>query len=284
MTSSAPARPAPRGTRRAAARRPAVAAPCRRRGCGLLGAAPCEPARRRGRGSARRGSLERSASAASVELRVGDEAQVDRVVLGDLVGVEVDVDDASRRARRARPARGRPPGTRRCRRSARRRRRATMAGAGRAEHVAQHARVAADARRRMFGSDESASHTSAPSSLGDAGSARPARRRARRRRRRRSPGAARRRAGRGRARRGPAPARRACTGRRRQHRLVVRPRRARPCGSATKTGPIGGVAAILMARRSTRSSEPRVDDPRGPLGHRRGHATRSAAIWASIAS
>ena len=42
-------------------------------------------------------------------------------------------------------------------------------------------------------------------------------------------------------------------------------------GRSTKTGPIGGVAAILIARRSTRSSEPGSTTRVDPLRHRLGH-------------
>ncbi len=55
-------------------------------------------------------------------------------------------------------------------------------------------------------------------------------------------------------------------------------------GSATNTGPRGGVIAILIARRSTRSSEPGWVTRAAYLVTGRAIATRSAAIWASIAS
>ena len=55
-------------------------------------------------------------------------------------------------------------------------------------------------------------------------------------------------------------------------------------GSATKTGPRGGVIAIFTARRSTRSSERGSTTRVAHLVTGRAMATRSAAICASIAS
>ena len=51
-----------------------------------------------------------SASSAERQLRVGDEAEVDREVLGDLVGVEVDVDDLARRGAKTPSSAGKTSG------------------------------------------------------------------------------------------------------------------------------------------------------------------------------
>ncbi len=55
-------------------------------------------------------------------------------------------------------------------------------------------------------------------------------------------------------------------------------------GSATNTGPRGGVIAILMARRSTRRSERESTTRVAHLVTGRAMDTRSAAICASIES
>ena len=55
-------------------------------------------------------------------------------------------------------------------------------------------------------------------------------------------------------------------------------------GSATKTGPVGGVAAILIARRRTRSVEAGSVIRVAHFVTGRAIATRSAAICASIES
>ena len=55
-------------------------------------------------------------------------------------------------------------------------------------------------------------------------------------------------------------------------------------GSATKTGPMGGVEAIFTARRSTRSTEPASTTRVDHLVTGRAMATRSHAICASMAS
>ena len=55
-------------------------------------------------------------------------------------------------------------------------------------------------------------------------------------------------------------------------------------GSATKTGPVGGVAAILIARRSTRRVEDGSITRVAHLVTGRAIETRSAAICASIES
>ena len=55
------------------------------------------------------------------------------------------------------------------------------------------------------------------------------------------------------------------------------------CGKHTYTGPIGGVSAILIARRSTRSSDVGCCTMVDHLVTGRAIATKSAAIWASIA-
>ena len=55
-------------------------------------------------------------------------------------------------------------------------------------------------------------------------------------------------------------------------------------GRATKTGPVGAVPAILMARRRTRSTEPGSTTRVAHFVTGRAIETRSAAIWASIAS
>ncbi len=55
-------------------------------------------------------------------------------------------------------------------------------------------------------------------------------------------------------------------------------------GRETKTGPRGGVMAILTARRSTRSTDEGSVTRVAYLVTGRAMATRSAAIWPSIAS
>jgi hypothetical protein len=55
-------------------------------------------------------------------------------------------------------------------------------------------------------------------------------------------------------------------------------------GKATNTGPVGGVDAILMARRSTRSNDPGSTTRVAHLVTGRAMPTRSAAICASMAS
>ncbi len=55
-------------------------------------------------------------------------------------------------------------------------------------------------------------------------------------------------------------------------------------GSETNTGPMGGVAASFMARRRTRSSEPGSTIRVAHLVTGSAMATRSAHIWASMAS
>ena len=64
---------------------------------------------------------------------------------------------------------------------------------------------------------------------------------------------------------------RVCRHRRRHDRLVVERRRGRPSAAPRTPAPSAACAAILIARRSTRSTERRVDDPRRPLRHRPGH-------------
>ncbi len=55
-------------------------------------------------------------------------------------------------------------------------------------------------------------------------------------------------------------------------------------GRQTKTGPVGAVPAILMARRRTRSTDPGSTTRVAHFVTGRAIDTRSAAIWASIAS
>ena len=55
-------------------------------------------------------------------------------------------------------------------------------------------------------------------------------------------------------------------------------------GRATKTGPVGAVPAILIARRRTRSTEPGSTTRVAHFVTGLAIETRSAAIWASIAS
>ncbi len=55
-------------------------------------------------------------------------------------------------------------------------------------------------------------------------------------------------------------------------------------GSDTNTGPMGGVAASFMARRSTRRSEPGSTTRVAHFTTGAAMSTRSAHIWASMAS